>query len=665
MDDRSGARRPPRAPEDLAFLSRTATDFVEMDPGEDIYDYISARILDLVGGVPVIVTSFEKERNLFTLRAFQGAPEVLTMFEEKLGRSVLGSEFRLSEKAAVSLLEKHMHREPTTDLYDLTEHSFPEPVCRRAEAAMNLGAVYAMGFARGEELLGSASLYFPRGKELDRREVIETFIHQASVALQRRRSDEALRRSVSLLNAALESTADGLLVVDSRGHIVKYNQQFASMWRMSEDVLASGDDAGAIAQILTMLKFPDRFAARVKELYEHPEQTSFDVVEFTDGRIFERYSQPQRIDGTPVGRVWSFRDVTERKKAEAELRKSERRYRQVVEGVGEVIFETDAAGLWTLLNPAWTEITGFRVDESLGTSFLGYVLPEDRERNLALFRPLIERKKDFCRHEIRYRTRDGGFKWIEVHARLILDDAGTPAGTTGTLRDITEHKRAAEELRMLVQQTERDAHTKAELLSEVNHRVKNNLLAVQGLMLAGKRQSEAEGRPEVGRAIDGIASRIDGLLSVHRLLSSNQWGPIPVSRLAETIIARVAPPVVGDARIRLEVDPSPVEVSPRQASSLALVFNELATNTIKHAASSRKSVRIRVTTRLEGDTIRIEYADDGPGYPDDVLARRRTSTGLHLVDQIVTGTLRGRLELQEGGGALAVMHIKIEESGRT
>ena len=636
-----------------------------MHPGADIYDYICARLRDLVFGVPVIVTSFEPERRAFTLRSFQGAPEVLSMFQQKIGGDLLGREFHLSEKAALRLFEKHLHREATTDLYEITAHSFPEPICRRAEELMNLGAVYAMGFARGDELLGSASVYLPRGQDLRRKEVIETFIHQASVALQRRRSDEALRRSVSLLNAALESTADGILVVDAGGRIVKYNRQFAHMWGLPEEVLAAGDDAAAIDHILVRLKEPDRFVTRVQELYRHPEETSFDVVEFNDGRIFERYSQPQRIDCLPVGRVWSFRDVTERKKAEAELRRSEQRYRQVVQGVREVIFETDAAGRWTLLNPAWTEITGFGVEESLGVSFLEFVLPEDRERNMALFRPLIEGEKEFCLHEIRYRTRKGGFKWIEVHARLILDDAGLAAGTTGTLRDITEHKRAAEELRTLVHQTERDARTKAELLSEVNHRVKNNLLAVQGLMLAGRRQAEAEGHPEVGRAIDGIASRIDGLLSVHKLLSSSQWGPIPVTRLAETIIARVASAVAGDARVRLEVSPSSVEVSPRQASSLALVFNELATNTMKHALRGRSAALIRVSSCLEGDTIRIEYTDDGPGYPEDVLGGKRTSTGMHLVDQLVTGTLRGRLELQEGGGALAVMHIKVEESGRT
>ncbi|HTR98996.1 MAG TPA: PAS domain S-box protein [Bacteroidota bacterium] len=659
------AHHPPRAPEDLSFLSRTATEFVEMPPDEDIYDYISARLRDLVGGIPVIVTSYEKETGKFTLRSFKGAPQVIAMFQEYIGGELLGKEFRLSEKAAHMLFERHIHREVTADLYELTAHSFPEPICRRAEGLMNLGAVYAMGFARGNELLGSASLYFPRGRELERREIVETFINQASVALQRRRADEALRRSVSLMNAALESTADGLLVVDGGGHIVQYNHQFAAMWDIPEDLLDAGDDAGAIAHILGRLKFPERFVARVQELYDHPEQTSFDVVEFADGRIYERYSQPQRIDGTPVGRVWSFRDVTERKKAESELRRSERRYRQVVEGVREVIFETDAAGLWTLLNPAWTEITGFPVEESLGVSFLEFVLPEDREGNLAVFRPLIEREKEFCRHEVRYRTRDGGFRWIEVHARLILDDAGKPAGTTGTLRDITEHKRAAEELRALVLQTERDARTKAELLREVNHRVKNNLLAVQGLLLAGRRRAEAEGRPEAGTAIDAIASRIDGLLSVHRLLSSSQWGPIPVSRLAETIIARVASAVAGDARIRLDVAPSPVEVSPRQASSLALVFNELATNTMKHAIDGRKTALVRLSARLEGDTILIEYADDGPGYPDDVLSGRRTSTGMHLVGQLVTGTLRGRLELRKGEGACAVMHIKVEESGRT
>src|SRR5579871_561831 len=121
--------------------------------------------------------------------------------------------------------------------------------------------------------------------------------------------------------------------------------------------------------------------------------------------------------------------------------------RLVVQELKEIVFRTDVAGRWTFLNPAWEEITGFSIEESLGTGFLDYVYPRDRRRNQELFQPLIERRKDYCRHEIRYRKKGGGFCWMEVHARLVFDAAGEVAGTCGTIRDVTERHNGLEELR--------------------------------------------------------------------------------------------------------------------------------------------------------------------------------------------------------------------------
>ena len=106
----------------------------------------------------------------------------------------------------------------------------------------------------------------------------------------------------------------------------------------------------------------------------------------------------------------------ERTRAEEALQDSKEQYRFVVENLKEVVFRTDAEGHWTFLNPAWAEVTGFAVEESLGRIFLEYVYPEDRQLNLELFQPLIERKKNYCRHEIRYINKGGGFRWIEVWA---------------------------------------------------------------------------------------------------------------------------------------------------------------------------------------------------------------------------------------------------------
>ncbi len=148
----------------------------------------------------------------------------------------------------------------------------------------------------------------------------------------------------------------------------------------------------------------------------------------------------------------------QRHRAERAQRESDRKYRDVVEQVKEVIFQTDAGGRWTFLNPAWTEVTRFPVRESLGKMFLDYVHPDDRERNAKAFEPLILRKKDSCRHEVRYLTREGGAKWMEVYARLLIDEQGNTVGTAGTLTDVSERKSAEAQMRLLQRAVDANAN---------------------------------------------------------------------------------------------------------------------------------------------------------------------------------------------------------------
>lgn len=133
---------------------------------------------------------------------------------------------------------------------------------------------------------------------------------------ERREAQSEVGRTLSLLRATLESTADGILVVDLNGKILSFNQKLADMWEIPAEIFGGGDDQVAINAALLKLKYPEEFVAKVIELYKHPEEASYDVLELKDGRTFERYSQPQRINDVPVGRVWSFRDVTARRQAE-------------------------------------------------------------------------------------------------------------------------------------------------------------------------------------------------------------------------------------------------------------------------------------------------------------------------------------------------------------
>jgi len=274
------------------------------------------------------------------------------------------------------------------------------------------------------------------------------FISQIEDITERKQVEESLANSHSLLKATIESTADGLLVVDQAGQIVQFNKKFAELWKIPADILAAHDDNHAIAFVLEQLKDPGAFVAKVQELYAQPELVSFDLLEFKDGRTFERYSQPQRIDGRSVGRVWSFRDITERKEAEAELAYERDLLRALLDNSPDKIYFKDAQSRFIKASQTMARLFGAESPaELVGRTDFDFF-------DEAHARPAFEDEQEIIRSGVpvigmmeKEVWRDGREEsWVLTNKMPFRNKDGEIIGTFGISKDVTALKRAEAKL---------------------------------------------------------------------------------------------------------------------------------------------------------------------------------------------------------------------------
>ena len=453
-------------------------------------------------------------------------------------------------------------------------------------------------------------------------------------------------RAVSLHEATLRSTTDGLLVVDPGGRVLSFNERFLEMWGIPAVSAVSARDADLLDAVLHQLADAPEFLRRVLELYANPEASGCDEIYLRDGRVFERYSQPQRHGGQSVGRVWSFRDVTDSRQAAAALRESQNLlelfFSQSLDGfffmmLDEPVIWSDAtdkeAALdyifahtrFTKVNAAMLAQFGARRDQLIGltpSELLAHDLPSARVR----WRDFLD--AGHLHVETDERTLDGRPLTIEGDYICMYDGQGRLIGHFGIQRDVTlrrqeenEILRSRQELRDLTARLQAVREEERTYIAREVHDELGQALTGLKLDLAWLKSRVAD-RPTLAERVQSVIVRIDGAMdSVRRIATDlrpsvlDDLGLVAAVEWQAQEFERSTGMTVG-----LEVQATHSVLDDICATTVFRILQETLTNVARHAHATR----VQISLLVSADTLDLEVSDNGRGISEAELASPRS-----------------------------------------
>jgi PAS domain S-box-containing protein len=441
---------------------------------------------------------------------------------------------------------------------------------------------------------------------------------------QRREDEEALRRSEETLRLATETAGMATWEVDL--------ETLEGVWSPNRfDLLGlprSPDSRGTFQDWIDRVHPEDRALAETaaRRCFERgvPYTIEYRILRADDGAERWLQSHGSRIDyaDSRLSRfVGVSFDVTDRKRAEEELRESEARFRAIFEQANDFLVTTTLDNEITSVNPAVIEAIGYPADEIIGRSINDFMDPDQFALSMDAFNRKLEHGGS-TRLTVKVRARDGRELIWEVNSQLSLDEQGRPVALHAIARDMTEAKRGEAHLRLLV--------------DELNHRVKNTLAIVQGI---AQQSFKDDVPPRQARA--AFEGRLAALSEAHNLLTREHWSVVSMRQIIDDALR----PHGGESG-RFTLDGPDLTILPKTAISLALAIHELATNAVKHGALSRPEGQVTIIWRRvrEGGPARLILTWQEQGGPPVTIPTRR-GFGTRMIERGLAAELGGTVTI--------------------
>jgi len=351
------------------------------------------------------------------------------------------------------------------------------------------------------------------------------------------------------------------------------------------------------------------------------------------------------------------RDITERKKAEEKLIEEKEFSDAIIKTSRAIIVGLDKNHKIKIFNHGAEVITGYSREEVLEKDYYDiFFKSEMLEKMNRAWKDIWG--VDFISYENPILVKNGQKKIISWQITGLYkgnDDNKHLLISIG--EDITDRKKSAEKL-------DKYARTQEVLLREVNHRVKNNLYALMGMLYKEKDVFERKCEKNQSDFIDDIISRINSLSTVHSLLSASKWEPLNLPDLCYDLVERIVESISVKRSVSIEITPGDITVNSTQAHNLALVINEIITNSIKYAQSAKEKLLITIEIKSDRKNIYLMIKDNGIGFSQSFLDSnfKNTGIGFELIFGIVKESLGGTVSVKNDNGA--VFNIVFKEKSQ-
>jgi PAS domain S-box-containing protein len=336
------------------------------------------------------------------------------------------------------------------------------------------------------------------------------------------------------------------------------------------------------------------------------------------------------------------------------LRRSEERYRFLVENLIEGIGIVDPDEDIVYVNPAFCRICGYTKDELLKLNLRDIMPPEEFDRTRLQTEKRTRGESGEYVTTMIHKTR--GPRAIRVHATPYLDREGNFLGTLGLIEDITEQLEAQQSLEQRNREVESLLAEKELLLKEVHHRVKNDMSFVRSMLSLQSQDTEHE---EARRALEAAGERVSAVGRVYESLYRGNIYSLHLNQFLEKLVgeltANMKPHIGG-----VTIDCDDTEISPRLSRAIATIVNELLANAAKYARPRNGGPSVSIEgSRHNGASLRLRIRDDGEGFPASVTAGERPGFGLSVIEAMVA-QYGGNLDIHNDNGGQVTVELALD-----